>query len=523
MYEKYVRNYKDLSLVRGSRFVIFGAGSYGCKLYKRLERDVPGGVVGFCDNDLEKQGKEVYNVKIYSVEEAVKQFADACFLIVTGYPPSAYLAEMIAQLSKYIEDVRIFVVSLEDIRVQSKEQQLKNSQQYIQQLLRQKKCLERMEEIRSIKSIAYRDRCRNGGGPGRVLELQEHVLGYEWNGLQLSYHYKVENDISTSLDYALSELMGSIEFARLLSLNDEQTVYIVHDICSAFGLAVNGKNYVLVYHNQGELVYEWRNFGDIVSYEEEQLMKQIEMVSIQNAAYVCFPSRGAELFFWRSWDIEHIPQYSKGGTLYNCLVEDDLINVRELNDLKKEDDVYTILSIGQMTSAKGMDRVPAFIKDLADQTNRKIRWIVVADGSLKKEVLHRIKQVTEVNCKVSYVQFDRLPHSSVNYLFQISDAYLMLHRISIFDLSTLEAMYNNLVIMLSDIPGNREYNVNSNIIMISEEADYQKIAEQINAYKGNNREVYDKEFSVDRFRERYIDMMSLMLEKCKSFESPQPF
>ncbi len=517
MWEECVYNYTELlPLIKEKKVIILGAGHYGSKLCLRLQKDVSIKQIAFCDNNFLKWGTEILGFKVYSVEDAVKHFSDAMFLGVNRTASGGYVTEMISQISMRINKKQIAIIPLSTLYTTTKEQQISNAQEYIQELLSQQRSLEKLNEVREVKSIAFRSKLigGTGGGPAKVLEIQEKILGYRLGDMKLSYKYRIENGISLSLEYALGSCLGAIEFARLISVDDKNIVYVVHDIFSACGLAISGKNYVLIYHSQGEAAFERKNMGTQFSQEEEDLIKQIECISLQKALYVCFPSEGAEMFFKKTWGEQFIPQYSKGMPLYNCLIQDDLLMNEKVDELQREEEFFTVLSIGQMTYAKGMDKIPEFLNQLSNQMNKAIRWIVVADGVLKENVLGCMKRLSMENKNISYIQFDRLKHSQINYLFLISDAYLMLHRISIFDFSTLEAMYNNLIIMLSDIPGNREYNLHNNIIMISENVDYAQIAKQIQTCDINNREVYEKEFGTKKFRERYTTIIYSMIEKC---------
>ncbi len=512
--KKCIQSYDELlSRLSQKNVVIFGAGNYGYKLCSKLREDISPERIVFCDNAPEKQGSELLGCRVLSVETAVSEYGNAFFLIVVKNV-SGYAEDMLRQISYAIDAENIILVSLSSLYTDSVEQRFWNAEKYIENAIQSRRESEKLEKVEEVKSITFRNRLKDGtgGGPAKVLEMQEKILGYDWGNIKLSYQYKMENKISLGLNHALSGYLGPVEFARLICEKDRNTVYIAHDIFSAFGLAVSGKHYILVYHSQGEAVFETRNMGNQITCEEEKLLKQIELETIQRADFVCFPSIGAEEFFWKSWGIQSIPEYSKGSTLYNCLISQDMEECEAVEGLLRNEEVCTILSIGQMTSAKGMDRIPEFLDKLSVAMKKEIRWIVVANGPLKDEVLKETEKISEKG-RVKTVHFDKLMHSQINYLFSISDGYLMLHRISIFDLSTLEAMYHNLFIMLSDIPGNREYNLHNNIIMIANDANYEEIVRKIDRREKSNREVYDKAFGVNNFKKRYLEMISMLVEK----------
>lgn len=100
------------------------------------------------------------------------------------------------------------------------------------------------------------------------------------------------------------------------------------------------------------------------------------------------------------------------------------------------------------------------------------------------------------------------------YLQEISDVYLMLHRISIFDLATLEMMNRAKTVVLSDIGGNREFNKENNIILWQK--DYRKTASEILntdlQQKGKlNKKVYNKYFSHTPYKEKYTELLNLLV------------
>lgn len=80
---------------QGKEIVIFGYSNIGTFVYAQIVKHGLGKVVAFCDNQLGKQGTDIYdNVSVLSPAEAVRLYADACF-VVTG---RRYFDEMKKQL-----------------------------------------------------------------------------------------------------------------------------------------------------------------------------------------------------------------------------------------------------------------------------------------------------------------------------------------------------------------------------------------------------------------------------------------
>ena len=70
--------------------------------------------------------------------------------------------------------------------------------------------------------------------------------------------------------------------------------------------------------------------------------------------------------------------------------------------------------------------------------------------------------------KFKFIYYPSLPHDEVMYIHRVSDVYIMLHRLSIFDFATLEAMSARTAVILSPIGGNLDFNKNRNIIYSSD-------------------------------------------------------
>lgn len=106
-YEKETSSLEELKNLK-QHFVIFGAGKQGKKLYRFLTENGVGGVIGFCDNDEEKKGKDYKGIPIETPEN-YRNLNDAVFLIPTG----GWSRGMKHQLLKLgISQERIQMVSL---------------------------------------------------------------------------------------------------------------------------------------------------------------------------------------------------------------------------------------------------------------------------------------------------------------------------------------------------------------------------------------------------------------------------
>lgn len=69
-----------------TKLVVFGAGSAGVNNYNVLtDLGLVDKVVAVCDNDVKKQGQKMNDISIVSVDEAIKKYSNAFFVISTSW------------------------------------------------------------------------------------------------------------------------------------------------------------------------------------------------------------------------------------------------------------------------------------------------------------------------------------------------------------------------------------------------------------------------------------------------------
>ena len=491
------------------KVAICGAGLFGKRLAYRIAEENDCCHFIMCDNDENKWNTEYKGIRVKPVEDVVNDKNVSIFLfIINRATNDAHALGMYEQISNRIESNRIFFLYSDTISICSDEEINKNSVDYIERILSKQYFYKKTNKESIVCLANTRTAKRNGGGPGKVLVTLEKVFGYFWNGISITYRHSVDNDISYSGKYI--GILANVEYGVIQGKN-EKAVYIVHNILEAAGLAYLGRKYAIVYHAQGELTYEITKFGYSIDDILKEKIKEVELYAIKNASYVCFPSIGAEKFFWKTYDIDRIPNYNHFEPLYNTVLTDDLQMQTRVEGIEKDKTRLTFLSVGQMTTMKGIDRIPNFLEEFSKEYGKKIRWIAVANGPLKERVA---RDIGKNRAMIDYYQFDGLCHDQINYLMEVADVYIMLHRVSIFDLATLEAMYFNKHIILSRIPGNEEFNIDDNIILINENAqiDYRAIIRRIVDTLSQNRRVFDLYFSPENFKKRYERLFMAMLE-----------
>lgn len=295
------------------------------------------------------------------------------------------------------------------------------------------------------------------------------------------------------------------------SLTDKNTYYICHEPDSAAILRLLGKNYSMVYHQQGPIVQEYINHSQKKSTFKIWKKKFIEKNAFLGADNVFFPSGGAtDEYFNSKYATVERKKVNVGPPLYNTINLDE--EVIPLANVKKDQNTFTFLSVGTMSDLKGQDLSFEFIEKVVKCTEKKIRWITVGNGLTKEKITTLGKKLEKEASNFQYVHFDKIPHGYVLYLDELADAYIMLHRSSIFDLATLEAMNAGCAVVLSDIGGNRDFNVKNNSILVAnghvDDAVKKFINCDIDYMKDLNKCVFDEYFSPASFSDRYVRLIN---------------
>ena len=183
-----------------------------------------------------------------------------------------------------------------------------------------------------------------------------------------------------------------------------------------------------------------------------------------NAIYVCFPSIGAAEYFENSsFQCVDFNKYRRGPVLYNTLYANP--QAEKIEGIEKDESKITILSVGQLTYAKGIDQCIDTVEELLKLSDKKVRWLIVGKGPLKNEILGKCNDLADNYNNFEYIHFEKCVYQQMLYLQDVSDVYMMRQRISIFDLTTLELMRKGKIIVLSNVGGNPEFNIDNNIIL----------------------------------------------------------
>ncbi|WP_203136365.1 glycosyltransferase family 29 protein [Microbacterium sp. JZ31] len=400
---------------------------------------------------------------------------------------------------------------------------------------------------RIVFNCAYREydpsRGRTGG-PAGVLATQRLALGDALGDDELRYVFDDgdKEEMRAQLAPRLRGVRGKIadiilggEHIRthpdILAARDagRQVLLVCHELGSAFGAYQLGLPYVIVYHQQGSTLQEMRSIGQEPSAHEITVANRLEEIICGNAEKMYFPSIGARETFRATAHprVVEVTTFAESA-LYNTVSAVDhnahpaaaqALGAelrRKLNLPEKDARTDVFLSVGDWNEDKGLDRVPALLQRHAEASGRKVVWVGI--GSAMSRALF-----DQVKSQQSSWRFDarlvgeRMTHDRLLALLDYADYYVMMHRNSIFDLATLEAMRAGKALILSPVGGNPEVNLDDNVAFVSEETLDDAAAElgrrDRRGWGERNRLVFEEHFSLEHFAERYRRMLEEQIDR----------
>jgi len=362
--------------------------------------------------------------------------------------------------------------------------------------------------MNKIIFCTLRDNKGATGGPGGVLFLQKSILGEKINDFDCRYWFNTFDERKSRLFKLINPIAF---FVRACFTRD--CYFITHDIESGNILSLLGKKYSLIYHNQGPSIEELTNLGITQSSFRLNCTRKHERKAFIGAYSLHFPSTGAaDMYFDSKYAECSRDEVKIGKPLFNIIpdVEDPAATT-----VVKEDNALTFFSLGTLTTAKGQDQVLEFLKVFLKYYEKPVRYIIVGKGPLKDDLIKTCEKMKEQFPIYNYQYIERVPHDEVMAIHNISDVYIMMHRISIFDFATLEAMSQKTAIVLSDIGGNPDFNKDNNVILCKEN-DYETackslVSENIDELKNKNYAVFKRYFSKEAFKKQYDELIEKLV------------
>jgi glycosyltransferase involved in cell wall biosynthesis len=345
-----------------------------------------------------------------------------------------------------------------------------------------------MKKYKEVRSLAFRYNKGPSGGPGGSNSLIEL-----WNerykiipNLKCFYRepffrnkilskiFKYLNIISRII--LKIELIEKLEerkyIRRSLASSSKSVLFLVHDVWTCRQLFQRGKEYILIYHQQGSTVEEAKSLGRKLSNSEEKEMVKTERIAFLNAKKVVFTAEGALKSYMKTSklkrsELEKIKDNSS--IIYNtCMVYDELKKPREYSLIERKGERQIILTVSSLSRFKGVDQIPSFLNSLKN-FRKEFIWVLCGKGHLKDKIF---KEVERYSLTENYIYIERrMPQEELSYICENATYYLMMHRLSIFDLATLEAMSHRCIPILSSVGGNLEFNKEQNVIFTEEAVD----------------------------------------------------
>ncbi|MBD5788313.1 glycosyltransferase family 29 protein [Cellulosimicrobium terreum] len=380
------------------------------------------------------------------------------------------------------------------------------------------------------------------GGPAGVLATQRLALGDEYRGQQLTYLFddggkeRLRDELGAELA-GLSAKVADIVLGAEYVLADPQVrqareagrslLLVCHELGTAYGAHRLGVPYVLVYHQQGSTLQEMRSLGRPPSSHEAYVADRLERLVLENAQKVYFPSLGAREAYRSTSRIDEAGHVAFADTaLYNTVsavdhapdapdraaLRDEI--ARELRIPVDDPATDVFVSVGDFNQDKGLDRVPALLKRHAELSGRRVVWVAVGASADRSPIdALRAKAGRRIEARILG---ERMTHDKLLALLDLADYYVMLHRNSIFDLATLEAMRAGKALILSPVGGNVEVDLDGNVLFVTEDTidDACRVLETRDrvAWGERNRRVFEQHFSLEHFAGRYRAMLDEQLD-----------
>lgn len=311
----------------------------------------------------------------------------------------------------------------------------------------------------------------------------------------------------------------------LESLNDKYhfdstDCFVFHDIESSgeFVKLYHFTNTVLVYHQQGNLYYEQTAMGMPESVSYHKYLNKYVANTMNRTEKVCFPSIGAkECFFSSDSEMEKLVSKKEFDILYNGFAKPDALPPSQdetVNTTLNTIDALKglkLITVANLNEAKGVERIPTLLGELKKKMDFK--WILIGNGAKREEVDNEIHRA-EIEDNTIWIK-NSIAHNDILRLFEKTDVYILMHRFSIFDYATLEAMAYYNIPILSDVGGNREVIIDNNGLLVTDVTDAQQIINylmtaDIEKTKEKNAEVYEKHFNDKVFLAGYEKEIGLL-------------
>ncbi len=286
--------------------------------------------------------------------------------------------------------------------------------------------------------------------------------------------------------------------------------FLFHDIISAYAFLklFAMKSIGLVYHQQGSLYAEWNAQTGIEAKGYHLFLNSIMEKTFNKVHILAFPSLGAREALYNSEPfLKKFVKPKVNPIVYNGFDRPDFLETsKEIIELVEKIDPTkkVFITVASLNYAKGVERIPEFLAYIK-QNKWDFVWIIIGMGEMERRLQ---EEILHYDIKENVVWLKRfLKHDDILKLFSISDFYLLFHRWSIFDFSTIEAMAYGVVPILTPVGGNLEM-IQDGLNGFFAKEPYDQIVDRLSALINNNELEKMKEKNVIIQQENF---------NCKSF------
>lgn len=321
------------------------------------------------------------------------------------------------------------------------------------------------------------------------------------------------------------QLNRAIDWIKKLSeTNDlkKDDLYIFHDFEATYAFTKIYPDYdntIFIYHQQGSLYDEWSaSFSIQVKNYKHYLDRSLFNV-ISKVKVMGFPSEGArKVLMNSSEDLSSILQGKEYRILYNGVdIAENIEPTSKILDYIKRIEIGAgpkFITVSSLNHAKAVERIPEYLLSVK-QKYPNFLWVIIGNGVKKDELKFNIDKYG-LKDNLIWIDFP-IQNTDVLAILSITDYYIMMHRWSIFDLATLEAMGMGNVPILSNVGGNPEVVIDNNGLLIDEKnkncvLEYiEDTYPNIDFLKEKNKEIQKSHFSMKQMLQSYKNI----IDECK--------
>lgn len=281
--------------------------------------------------------------------------------------------------------------------------------------------------------------------------------------------------------------------------NDD--IYIFHDVKMAFAFAklYDFSKTALIYHMQGSVYNEWKSFSGISSSIVQNTFNAIFKRACSKLRFLCFPSKGAKESL-----LESAPELEKFINQCNCKVVYNGVNCPDVStedltiDAKSSEQEYSFITVAALNEAKAVERIPQYLEKLK-QAGIRFKWILVGNGVMASIVQD---EITKHSIKDNTVWFkEPVAHETILKMMSQCDFYILFHKQSVFDLSTLEAMHYGNIPILTPVGGNKEMIEEGSGFFVDDFTDASELLTAIHDDKIEYRKQMNRDLQMSKFDE----------------------